>query len=64
MKIVTSLAAALLCSSAVMAHFTLDYPVSRGFNDDAEPTGPCGGFDAVANRSQFPLSKCSSQSSL
>ncbi|KAF9335503.1 hypothetical protein BG006_011359 [Podila minutissima] len=47
----------LLCSSAAMAHFTLDYPTSRGFNDDNEPNAPCGGFDAVSNRTQFPISK-------
>lgn len=47
----------LLCtSSSVMAHFILDYPVSRGFNDDAEPNAPCGGFDsAPTNRSMFPI---------
>lgn len=54
---VLSLAAVLLCSSAAMAHYTLDYPASRGFNDDNEPTGPCGGFDTVKNRTEFPLSK-------
>ncbi|KAG0038429.1 hypothetical protein BGZ82_000253 [Podila clonocystis] len=47
----------LLCSSAAMAHFTLDYPASRGFNDDNEPNAPCGGFDSVSNRTQFPISK-------
>ncbi|KAF8983164.1 hypothetical protein BGZ46_010762 [Entomortierella lignicola] len=52
---VLSLATLLLCSSAAMAHFTLDYPQSRGFDDDKEPTAPCGGFDAVANRTDFPL---------
>ncbi|KAF9167426.1 hypothetical protein BGX21_010532 [Mortierella sp. AD011] len=47
----------LLCSSAsVMAHFMLVYPPSRGFNDDAEPNAPCGGFNTVqTNRSMFPL---------
>ncbi|KAF9347342.1 hypothetical protein BGX26_001165 [Mortierella sp. AD094] len=39
-----------------MAHFILDYPPSRGFDDDAEPNAPCGGFNAVpTNRSMFPL---------
>ncbi|KAI7822160.1 hypothetical protein BC939DRAFT_398159 [Gamsiella multidivaricata] len=46
----------LLCSSAAMAHYILDYPQSRGFDDDKEPTAPCGGFDTVGNRTQFPLS--------
>ncbi|KAF9431954.1 hypothetical protein BGZ76_011482 [Entomortierella beljakovae] len=53
----TSLATLLLCSSAAMAHYTLDYPASRGFDDAKEPTGPCGGFDAVTNRTEFPLTK-------
>ncbi|KAG0057107.1 TEL2-interacting protein 1 [Gryganskiella cystojenkinii] len=45
-----------LALTAVQAHFILDYPVSRGFDDDAEPTAPCGGFNAVpTNRSMFPL---------
>lgn len=26
------------------AHFVLNYPVSLGFDDDKEGTGPCGGF--------------------
>ncbi|GJJ71603.1 hypothetical protein EMPS_03953 [Entomortierella parvispora] len=55
MKFAATLAAALLCSSAASAHFILTYPASRGFNDDAEPTGPCGGFNALSNRTQFPL---------
>ncbi|KAF8939298.1 hypothetical protein BGZ58_010195 [Dissophora ornata] len=57
---ITSLASTLLLlcsSSSVMAHFILDYPISRGFDDDAEPNAPCGGFNAVpTNRSMFPLS--------
>ncbi|KAF9563267.1 hypothetical protein EC968_004964 [Mortierella alpina] len=56
MKIL-QLATALLCSSAVMAHYTLDYPASRGFSDDKEPEAPCGGFNTAANRTQFPLTK-------
>ena len=62
MKAFTSLAATLLCSSAVMAHFTLDYPTSRGFLDAAEGTASCGGFDALTNRTQFPLCRFSSRS--
>ncbi|KAF9339559.1 hypothetical protein BGZ91_005560 [Linnemannia elongata] len=42
MKVLT-LATMLLCSSAAMAHYTLDYPPSRGFSDDDEPIAPCGG---------------------
>ncbi|KAF9351187.1 hypothetical protein BGX34_000746 [Mortierella sp. NVP85] len=54
---IQSLAALLLCSSAAMAHYTLDYPLSRGFSDDNEPKAPCGGYDTVGNRTQFPLTK-------
>ncbi|KAF9129362.1 hypothetical protein BGX30_013976 [Mortierella sp. GBA39] len=58
MKVLT-LATMLLCSSAAMAHYTLDYPPSRGFSDDDEPIAPCGGaaYNAAGNRTQFPLTK-------
>ncbi|ORX34762.1 hypothetical protein BD324DRAFT_634860 [Kockovaella imperatae] len=36
------------------AHFTLDYPTSRGFDDDNEPEF-CGGFTNVETRQPFPL---------
>ena len=52
--IALSLAASLTLTSA---HFTLDWPVARGFNDDNAPNFPCGGFDTVSsNRTEFPLS--------
>lgn len=56
MKVLT-LATMLLCSSVAMAHYTLDYPPSRGFSDDDEPIAPCGGaaYNAAGNRTQFPL---------
>jgi hypothetical protein len=48
---------ALLSVQAVLAHFSLDYPKTRGFDETKEPTAPCGGFDTVAStRSQVPLS--------
>ncbi|KAF9121092.1 hypothetical protein BGW39_010853 [Mortierella sp. 14UC] len=58
MKVLT-LATMLLCSSAVMAHYTLDYPPSRGFSDDDEPIAPCGGatYNAAGARTPFPLTK-------
>ncbi|KAG0320339.1 hypothetical protein BGZ97_000258 [Linnemannia gamsii] len=58
MKVLT-LATMLLCSSAVMAHYTLDYPPSRGFSDNDEPIAPCGGaaYNAAGTRTQFPLTK-------
>ncbi|KAF9184675.1 hypothetical protein BGZ51_008642 [Haplosporangium sp. Z 767] len=54
---VLSLATLLLCSSAAMAHYTLDYPPTRGLNEDQEPTAPCGGFNTAGARTQFPLTK-------
>ncbi|KAG8946175.1 hypothetical protein FRC04_012030 [Tulasnella sp. 424] len=36
------------------AHFTLDYPPTRGFDEDLEPQF-CGGFPLANNRSLFPL---------
>jgi hypothetical protein len=32
----------------VSAHFKLDYPAARGFDEDKLPTFPCGGQDAVS----------------
>ncbi len=37
-------AAALLLAGAARAHFTLDFPPTAGFDEDKEPTAPCGGF--------------------
>lgn len=34
---------------STFAHFVLNYPVSLGFDDDNEGTGPCGGFDVTFN---------------
>lgn len=35
----------------VSAHFNLNYPAVRGFNEDNLGNGPCGGFDSpAANR--------------
>ena len=37
------------------AHFLLDYPTARGFDDDKAPDFPCGGFDTVKTpRSPWP----------
>ncbi|WWD17992.1 hypothetical protein CI109_102438 [Kwoniella shandongensis] len=52
-NIKTLLAASALASTA-LAHFTLDYPTSRGFDDDKEPQF-CGGFTTVEARQPFPL---------
>ncbi|KAK1926079.1 hypothetical protein DB88DRAFT_504185 [Papiliotrema laurentii] len=46
----------VLCASTSLAHFTLDFPTSRGFDEDKEP-GFCGGFtQPSAERTPFPLS--------
>jgi hypothetical protein len=40
-----------------LAHFTLDFPKARGFDDDKEPDFPCGGFnDVQQQRADFPIS--------
>ncbi|KAI9488539.1 hypothetical protein BDB00DRAFT_847681 [Zychaea mexicana] len=48
-------AAALTALQGVSAHYQLTYPESRGFDEAREPLAPCGGFDSVSNRSEFPL---------
>ncbi|KAN0062095.1 hypothetical protein ACQY0O_005612 [Thecaphora frezii] len=35
---------ALVATKAAVAHFTLDYPTTRGFNEDIEDDNFCGGF--------------------
>jgi len=47
---------ALALASIAAAHFTLDYPPTRGFDEDNEPKAICGGFDTIKNRTSFPLS--------
>ncbi|KAL1647884.1 hypothetical protein SLS61_007152 [Didymella pomorum] len=48
---------ALALAPVAFAHFNLNYPETRGFDEDKEPTGPCGGFDTVASqRTDFPIS--------
>ncbi|BFZ64170.1 hypothetical protein YB2330_005309 [Saitoella coloradoensis] len=56
MQIFTLAALAALASSA-SAHFTLNYPETVGFDEDNEPTAPCGGFSAsdATNRTLVPL---------
>ncbi len=44
---VASFAAALLLAGAASAHFTLDFPPTAGFDEDKEPTAPCGGFPPI-----------------
>ncbi|KAF4304442.1 putative gpi anchored protein [Botryosphaeria dothidea] len=53
----TLLALGLSALPLTTAHFTLEWPTARGFDDDKAGTFPCGGFDAVSsNRTSFPLS--------
>ncbi|KAF9184673.1 hypothetical protein BGZ51_008640 [Haplosporangium sp. Z 767] len=54
---VLSLATLLLCSSAAMAHYSLDYPPTRGESESQETVAPCGGFNTAGARTQFPLTK-------
>jgi hypothetical protein len=35
-------------SSLVSAHFNLNYPAARGFDEDKLTTFPCGGQDTVS----------------
>jgi hypothetical protein len=37
------------------AHFTLDYPAARGFNEVLLTQFPCGGQNRVTNRTLWPL---------
>lgn len=44
----TSSFALLAFASSALAHFTLDYPTSRGFDEDIENDNFCGGFHNVS----------------
>ncbi|TKY88011.1 hypothetical protein EX895_003107 [Sporisorium graminicola] len=50
MKLTTTTAtlAALALASTAAAHFTLDYPATRGFDEDMESQNFCGGFSNVS----------------
>ena len=43
-----ALLVACLLGTSATAHFILGYPTSLGFDDDLEPTAPCGGFSVPA----------------
>ena len=46
----------ILPLTLVTAHFQLNSPPARGFDEDTLATFPCGGQDTVSNnRSLFPL---------
>jgi hypothetical protein len=38
------------------AHFKLNWPTSRGFDEDTMPNFPCGGMSQSSNRTKLPLS--------
>jgi nascent polypeptide-associated complex subunit beta len=38
------------------AHFLLEYPPARGFDEDKLPTFPCAGYPVSPNRSDWPIS--------
>ncbi|KAF7114809.1 hypothetical protein CNMCM5793_000348 [Aspergillus hiratsukae] len=40
----------------VAAHFHLEYPISRGFDEDTMPDFPCGGMAQSSNRTQVSIS--------
>ncbi|PVH97958.1 hypothetical protein DM02DRAFT_532140 [Periconia macrospinosa] len=47
----------LLLAPPTTAHFTLDWPTARGFDDAQATSFPCGGFNNVKTpRTDFPLS--------
>ncbi|KAH9808199.1 hypothetical protein DFH28DRAFT_1070138 [Melampsora americana] len=55
-KTFVSLLMALISLHLTSAHFTLDFPATRGFDEDKEPSF-CGGFPTNASdRHPFPLS--------
>ncbi|KAF2024345.1 hypothetical protein EK21DRAFT_78939 [Setomelanomma holmii] len=39
-----------------LAHFTLDWPVSRSKDEDSAGNFPCGGGTSVGSRTDFPIS--------
>ncbi|POY72390.1 hypothetical protein BMF94_4694 [Rhodotorula taiwanensis] len=56
MKLIHALAGLAALPLLASAHFTLDYPYSRGFDEDLEPQF-CGGFSTPSSgRTPFPLS--------
>ncbi|KAK8216068.1 hypothetical protein IWZ01DRAFT_539017 [Phyllosticta capitalensis] len=52
----TSAPLVLLAPALASAHFLMDWPPARGFNDDKAGEYPCGGFDTPSsNRTMIPL---------
>lgn len=52
----TLLSSILLFIPLATCHFTLQHPPSRaGEDEDKQATFPCGGYDTIKSRTQFPL---------
>lgn len=52
----SSITALAAFASVASAHFNLDYPAARGFDEDTLSTFPCGGQDTVSTtRAAWPL---------
>ncbi|KAL9091003.1 MAG: hypothetical protein Q9159_001629 [Coniocarpon cinnabarinum] len=46
----------LVMAALANAHYTLEYPPARGFDEDMEPQYPCGGFNSISsNRTEVPI---------
>lgn len=55
LSLIALLATGLSVLQTASAHFQLVYPPTRGFDHDKEDVSPCGNFNSVGNRTQFPL---------
>ena len=52
----STLTALAAYASLASAHFNLNYPAARGFDEDKLGTFPCGSFDTPSsNRTLWPL---------
>jgi hypothetical protein len=57
MRAVSIFVIALVClQNFVLAHYSIIYPGTRGFDEGKEPVGPCGGFDTVGSQ-RFSMPK-------
>jgi len=56
-KMKTTFSALAAFASITSAHFNLDYPAARGFDEDKLVQFPCGSFNTpVSNRTVWPIS--------
>ncbi|KAJ3111178.1 hypothetical protein HDU96_005918 [Phlyctochytrium bullatum] len=54
--VVSAAASLAVLAHVANAHYVLTVPLTRGFDDDAQVNGPCGGYNASVNPVAFPLS--------